>query len=106
MPQYLCCEMKIQRKILFNILFLLWALCCSGLNAYSNFNNQTIFIENATNDNYTDKSISSESDSNDDDQIIYNNIYDYYVELDSQIIENSILIPNITLSIWLPPKVS
>ena len=98
--------MNKQIKILFNIIFLLGALCCSGLNAYSNFNNQTIVIENATNDNYDNNIISSDSDSNDDDQIIYNNIYNHFVSLDSQIIENTLLIPNITISIWLPPKVS
>lgn len=100
--------MKIHRKILFRIIFLLTVFFCYGINTYSNYNFHPFSLEFPASTNSIENDLISDYDSFDDDQINFTNEFSTLVENNYQLVitQNSLLILNSFFSVWQPPKIS
>ncbi len=98
--------MKIHRKILFRIIFLLAVLFCYGINVYSNYNVHSYSIEQTAGTNTVENSLSSDIDSSNEDQ---NNQFDEFDCIGKPIFQipntnNYFSTYNFCFSVWQPPK--
>ena len=99
--------MKIHRKTFFRVIFLLAALFCFEINAYSNNGLQSISIELSTGTNSTGNGFSWDIDSFNEDEI-YQTLEFCLIGKPINhlpVLRNNFLIYNFYFSVWQPPKI-
>ncbi len=98
--------MKTYRKIVFRITLLFAVIFCLGLNTYSHNLNQVYSIVITSNSNSLENLVSTDVDSNEDEQMSQTSYVYSNVETITQLVisNNSKLVHKHLFSIWQPPK--
>jgi hypothetical protein len=99
--------MKILQKTAIRVIFLLAVLFCFGSNTYSGYSSQSYCLELSGESNSAGNSLLSDTDASDNDQIDQTDNLTSLVEPICLILtaKNPFLIPNLSFSIWQPPKI-
>jgi len=100
--------MKLHSIPILRIIFLFAVLTCTGITVYTYSQDMYFNLELSAGSNNVENRCSSEVNASDDDQICHSIevIYTAYVSLPIPIARDYSLIPQISCSIWQPPKIS